>query len=453
MGGLSVAEKKNKISEKLTNIYLTIEGLPQSEDHYKGIIIKQLSEDEKNYLEDQKIKNYFDEISSKFYKKLKEGNEEKQNIRSSINIVLDNIKKSEEKFENLKSSISEENSQKQEEYNKKLRELPKELGYLQTPAHFRSTKHFTVNTPLGYTHSYNQVESNRKYIIIDSSQIFLDSPYHYSIAYHDAYLDVTHEFFPISEQAIVLMSEEHYNSCLKDTDLQEALSKRRVIVFQGEESLAINMVLASLGALPSRPGNPYMEYDEETQQILENSIQELAFHHHILYDQSHGNLNFKGGHFSDLYDGYHKGMLHFEEEVLDFLKQKYTSYPNFFQYHTFREFIKSGAYHSLITKVGWKSIVQTFEEYNKLALYRFKNERQAYIQERNSITPEQHEVFVKTLEFIKEYYASSEYFDFKTQSYLQSLMIPFFHSYDIQSQLDASYALLSFQEDQKRNHR
>ncbi|MBR1817792.1 MAG: hypothetical protein IJ772_02980, partial [Bacilli bacterium] len=246
-----------------------------------------------------------------------------------------------------------------EEYNKKLRELPKELGYLQTPAHFRSTKHFTVNTPLGYTHSYNQVESNRRYIIIDSIQNFLDSPYHYSIAYHDAYLDVTHEFFPISEQAIVLMSEDNYKNSLKDTDLQEALSKRRVIVFQGDESVAINMVLASLGALPSRPGNPYMEYDRETQQILENSIQELAFHHHILYDQSHGNLNFKGGHFSDLYDVYHKGMLHFEEEVLDFLKQKYTSYPDFFQYHTFSEFIKSGAYHSLITNVGWISIVQT----------------------------------------------------------------------------------------------
>ena len=50
----------------------------------------------------------------------------------------------------------------QEEYDKKFQELPKELGYLQTPAHFRSTKHFTVNTPLGYTHSYNNVESKIK---------------------------------------------------------------------------------------------------------------------------------------------------------------------------------------------------------------------------------------------------------------------------------------------------
>ncbi len=340
----------------------------------------------------------------------------------------------------------------QEEYDKKFQELPKELGYLQTPAHFRSTKHFTINTPLGYTHSYNNVESNRKFIILDSIHNFLDSPYHYSLAYHDAYIDVTHEFLPISEQAIVLMSEDNYKSSLNDKELQESLSKRNVIVFKGDESVAINMVLASLGALPSKPGNLYMEYDKETQQILEQSIQELAFHNHILYDQSHGNIDFKGGHFSDLFDRYHKGMLHFEESVVEYLKQKYPTYLESFQGHTFSELIKSGTYHNLIIKVGWESIAKTFEEYNKLAIYRFKSEQQAYIQERKSITPEQHEVFVKTLDFIKEYYASSEQYDFKTQGYLQSLMIPFFHSYDIQSQLDASYALLSFQEEQKRSH-
>jgi len=120
MGGLSAAEKKNIISDKLTNIFLTIEDLPQSEEHYKGIIIKQLSEEQKNYLEDEQIKNYFDEISSKFYKKLKEVNEERQSIRNSINSVYDNILKNEKKMENLKNSISKENSQKQKEYIKKL---------------------------------------------------------------------------------------------------------------------------------------------------------------------------------------------------------------------------------------------------------------------------------------------------------------------------------------------
>ena len=120
MGGLSAAEKKNIISDKLTNIFLTIEDLPQSEEHYKGIIIKQLTEEQKNYLEDGQIKNYFDEISSKFYKKLKEVNEERQSIRNSINSVYDNILKNEKKMENLKNSISKENSQKQKEYIKKL---------------------------------------------------------------------------------------------------------------------------------------------------------------------------------------------------------------------------------------------------------------------------------------------------------------------------------------------
>ena len=341
----------------------------------------------------------------------------------------------------------------QEEYYKKMKEIPKTLGNILAPAHFRSTKHFTVNTPLGYTHSYNQVESKRKFIILDSIQNFLDSPYHYSIAYHDAYLDVTHEFLPISDQAIVLMSEENYNNSLNDGDLQNALSKRNVVVFKGDESVAINMVLASLGALPSRPGNPYMEYDSETFQILDQSIQDLANNHHMLYDQSHGNVNSKGGHFSDLYDNYYKGNIRFEEEVLEFLKQKYPEYPNLFvYYHTFDDFINSRAYLSLIKKVGWQSIVHTFEEYNQKALMDFQKRRQAYIAERNSITLEQHNVFVKTLDFIKENFSSFQYLDFKTQSYLQSQMISFFHSFDLQSQLNASYNLLSFQEDYKRSH-
>lgn len=341
----------------------------------------------------------------------------------------------------------------QEDYNREMKKIPKTLGNILAPAHFRSTKHFTVNTPLGYTHSYNQVESKRKFIILDSIQNFLDSPYHYSIAYHDAYIDVTHEFLPISEHAIVLMSEENYKSSFNDKDLQTALSNRNLIVFKGEESLAINMVLASLGALPSRPGNPYIEYDAETSKILEQSIQDLATSYHMLYDQSHGNVNSKGGHFSDLYDNYYKGNTHFEEEVLVFLKEKYPEYSNLFAYyHTFDDFINSGAYLTLIKKVGFQSIVHTFEEYNQKALMDFQKRRQAYIYERNSITIEQHDVFVKTLDFIKENYSSFQHLDFKTQSYLQSQMISFFHSFDIQSQLNASYNLLSFQEEYKKSH-
>ena len=79
-------------------------------------------------MEDQEIKNNFNEISSKFYKKLKESHEEKQNFRTSINSALDNILKREKDLENLKNSLSKENSQKQEEYTKKLENKIEELN-------------------------------------------------------------------------------------------------------------------------------------------------------------------------------------------------------------------------------------------------------------------------------------------------------------------------------------
>ena len=81
-------------------------------------------------MQDQEIKNNFDEISAKFYKKLKEGHEEKQNFRSSINSALDTILKREKELENLKNSLSKENSQKQEEYTKKLENKIEELNKL-----------------------------------------------------------------------------------------------------------------------------------------------------------------------------------------------------------------------------------------------------------------------------------------------------------------------------------
>ena len=84
------------------------------------------------------------------------------------------------------------------EYEEARKKLPKELGYINNPVKFRSTKHFTVNTPLGYTGEYNQVESNRNFTIIDSLDNISRSGYAYSISYFDAYLDITHENLPIS---------------------------------------------------------------------------------------------------------------------------------------------------------------------------------------------------------------------------------------------------------------
>ena len=95
-----------------------------------------------------------------------------------------------------------------EEIDQALLQVDKTYGSVLLPSKFRSTKHFTINTPLGATGKYNNVESNRDYIIIDDINTFLSSKYAYSVSYRDAYLDISHESLPISEKAIVLINDE-----------------------------------------------------------------------------------------------------------------------------------------------------------------------------------------------------------------------------------------------------
>ena len=85
-----------------------------------------------------------------------------------------------------------------EKFNEILRRIPKNLGKVTLPSHFRSTKHFTINTPLENTGDYNFVTGERNFIILDNMENFINSGYGYSISYHDAYLDVSHEGLNIS---------------------------------------------------------------------------------------------------------------------------------------------------------------------------------------------------------------------------------------------------------------
>lgn len=78
-----------------------------------------------------------------------------------------------------------------------ISKVDKEIANIYLPVKFRSTKHFTVNTPLGATFDYNIVQANRNFTIIDNIDLFLSSGYGYSVSYYDAYLDVTHEGLPI----------------------------------------------------------------------------------------------------------------------------------------------------------------------------------------------------------------------------------------------------------------
>ena len=68
----------------------------------------------------------------------------------------------------------------EERVKEETRKLDKNYGKIYEPVKYRSTKHFTVNTPLPYTGSYNQVESNRNFVVIDRIDNFVNSGYGYS---------------------------------------------------------------------------------------------------------------------------------------------------------------------------------------------------------------------------------------------------------------------------------
>ena len=153
-----------------------------------------------------------------------------------------------------------------ESYEQPIQDIADEdktLGDILLPSRFRSTKHFTVNTPLEVTGNYNSVHTNRDYVIMDDVNEFLASEYGYSISYRDAYLDISHESLPISTGAIVLIGDENYDRIMSDEKIASQLAQRRVIRFKGDTDIAINMILTERGALPSQVSPQYADYDDE----------------------------------------------------------------------------------------------------------------------------------------------------------------------------------------------
>ena len=163
----------------------------------------------------------------------------------------------------------------EDKYNTEMRNL-RGVGNIYTPVKFRTTKHFTMNTPLGYTGEYNQVKSDRKYTIIDSADGVINSPYTYSISGRDAYLDVTHEGLPISSSAIILISEDYFNEIKEDREMMELLNKRKLMVYKGDLNVAVNMILTENGMLPFRPGMG-IEYDELISEITTKRCNHINF--------------------------------------------------------------------------------------------------------------------------------------------------------------------------------
>ena len=116
-----------------------------------------------------------------------------------------------------------------------IREPELEPLYLYTPVRFFSTKHFTINTALGTTLEWNNMNPNMNFVIIDDMDNFLESGYGYSLADKDAYCDVTHEPLPISKNSITVFTLDTYNRIKDDKELMERIfsTSKKIRIVKG----------------------------------------------------------------------------------------------------------------------------------------------------------------------------------------------------------------------------
>lgn len=321
-----------------------------------------------------------------------------------------------------------------DEIDEELNNMDKTIGNVYMPSYFRSTKHFTINTPLGVTGDYNAVESGRKFIIIDNMDNFLNSGYAYSVGYRDAYLDVTHESLKISDDAIVLIDSEKYDEIMKDENIAEQLKMRRVIKYTGDETLAIDMVLSEMSILPSRIGMKYAFYDETTQKILESSIKKLAEKNNLLFNKSHaGPLTLEGGHFSNYYDDKNYDRRKYFSNLAKFIE---SACPGVNFDFTFMMRVDEQNINNLIDTIGAFKLLSIIEEYNTKVKEEFMIRKKTYLSERKQITEEIHDLFISTIGLIDDYYMSADRKDEGLE--FENLIQLFFQSKTLEEQIESA---------------
>lgn len=324
---------------------------------------------------------------------------------------------------------------------KAMSKVDKTIGSVLMPSRFRSTKHFTVNTPLGVTGDYNSVSNDRDYIIMDNMDNFFASGYGYSVSYHDAYLDVSHEALPISRDAVVLINDEKYDRIMSDPKRKSELAQRRVIRFKGDEVIAINMILTEMGALPSRVGTRYIQYDRETLDILDDSIKALAEEHEMFFDKSHaGQLTENGGHFSNYYDDKNRDHIGAEQQFIKYLREKFPEAKDLFPEDM--SFTESNS-QDIVERLGTTDLLDAINEYNQKETERIAKSLENYKQDRSAITPEIHDEFVSTIALINEFYRHGDpsYDSYEARVQTEENIRKFIQSGTVEEQCEAGKAV------------
>ena len=306
------------------------------------------------------------------------------------------------------------------------------------PARFRSTKHFTINTPLGTTGSYNGVEDNRDFVVIDTLDNLINSDYTYSIAPQDAYIDVTHEPLKISNDAIIMIKKERYEQLKDNQELMNELNNKNVILYNGDEIVAIDMVLTQIGVLPSKVATRF--YEDNTglaYKQTEESLKTIANNKNIMYNKSHGGEN---GHFSSKIDDLNKD---YEESLNNFIKFLKTRL-NIDESIINNSIKNKEEANKLIDIVGEEKIYNTILEYNKNVKESVSKTRKEYIEQRSTITEEISDIFKKTVKRIKSFYNNKEQNNYSSIeiSEIEENIRLFFQQSSIEEQLKQSSILL-----------
>ena len=325
--------------------------------------------------------------------------------------------------------------------------VPMYLGSVLLPVHFRGTKHFTINTPLEVTGNYNSVSANRNFTVIDDMDNFLSSGYGYSIAYRDAYIDVTHKPLKLTDNAAILIRNDKYEELIKDDKLKEELKGKKVIRYVGEEYLAIDMVLTSMGVLPSQVGFQYAEYDSELKGIIETSLKEVASENGLKYNMSHAGgvktPNIPGGekgHFSNYYDDKNYDSKYAINEFSIFLQSKFPNYAELIE-HT--DLTNKEASSKLVEQIGTDNLLKAIDEYNDIATMRLDESLNEYKKDRETITDDIDNRFKDTLRFISSYYDNGldKYLTVEEEVRFEMMVLAFLQSNDVKSQVLASQDL------------
>lgn len=300
------------------------------------------------------------------------------------------------------------------------------VGNIFAPVKFRTTKHFTINTPLGYTGNYNLVKADRKYTIIDDANGLIASPYTYSISGHDAYLDVTHESFNVSNNAIILISEDYFNEIKDDKELMAILSQRRLMVYKGNIDIAINMILSENGILPFRPGLG-IPFDYDMENIIETDLKQIASDHDYSYDIGHGNLFGKGGHFSDLIDTRYNLEFNYLQSFVDYLNLN----ANLSYEITLSMVNDPVLAKKLVKDIGTSRLLEIINAYNIYMIDLMKQRRAQYASQKREITEEERELFSSTVRNIDNLFRQTKGFDDPLWEYIYK----FYTSIDISEQV------------------